>query len=320
MSMGAILDLLNAPLYEGSRFLGWAAAAFVLLPLLLLCLRVRRKKCTHAKKPPRTSAPTSQPKEGSTPRAIEVANLQGLGMREEQQDAFGMSALAEYEAKGLLAVLADGMGGLAMGAEIAQSIVSQALSGWQGGMEPNPEKEVLRLSVINEEVHAQYGGQGGATAVLAYLCGGRLWFFCAGDSDLLLLRHKKLYALNARHEYQNELFADALYGRVSVEAALSDLQGAALSQYIGNRTVVFDYTKKPFLLECGDTLMLCSDGVSDTLSLGTIAACMALPAPACCQALERCIQDAGLINQDNYTAIVLQYNTEIGGKNYGDDA
>ena len=45
--------------------------------------------------------------------ALEAANLQGLGNRTEQQDAFGVSPLERYESDGLLAVLCDGMGGMA---------------------------------------------------------------------------------------------------------------------------------------------------------------------------------------------------------------
>ncbi|MFR6343649.1 MAG: hypothetical protein ACLUO4_01815 [Christensenellales bacterium] len=37
---------------------------------------------------------------------LEIANLQGKGSREEQQDSFGISPLQQYEEKGLLAILA----------------------------------------------------------------------------------------------------------------------------------------------------------------------------------------------------------------------
>ena len=46
---------------------------------------------------------------------LELANLQGVGSREEQQDAFGISRMDRYEEDGLLAVLCDGMGGMAEG-------------------------------------------------------------------------------------------------------------------------------------------------------------------------------------------------------------
>ena len=50
---------------------------------------------------------------------LEIANLQGLGQREQQQDAFGISPADRYETDGILAVLCDGMGGMAEGQRIA---------------------------------------------------------------------------------------------------------------------------------------------------------------------------------------------------------
>ena len=55
-------------------------------------------------------------------------------------------------------------------------------------------------------------------------------------------------------------------------------------------------------------MLLCSDGVSDTLTLKQIREAMALPPQACCDKLEEEILAAGLPNQDNYTAIVLKYH------------
>ena len=56
---------------------------------------------------------------------LELANLQGVGSREEQQDAFGISRMDRYEEDGLLAVLCDGMGGMAEGGMIAAETASQ---------------------------------------------------------------------------------------------------------------------------------------------------------------------------------------------------
>ena len=50
---------------------------------------------------------------------LDIANLQGLGQREQQQDAFGISPADRYETDGILAVLCDGMGGMAEGQRIA---------------------------------------------------------------------------------------------------------------------------------------------------------------------------------------------------------
>lgn len=346
--MAALLQRLNEPLYEGSALPGWAAvaAALLLLAGLLLLLRRPRRRAGHGaerRMPPRTAPPpaTQEPGgehafpaggaiAGAEAAGISVANLQGLGMREEQQDAFAFSPLARYEEDGLLAVLCDGMGGMQAGSDIARMTISRVLSSWRtnawacGPGDPGgpggPESGARALRDINAEVYAQYAGQGGATLVAAYLCGARLWFWCVGDSDLFLYREAHLYALNARHEYRNELLLQALYGHIPLEEALDDPQGAALSQYIGRERAQCDYTRRPFPLREGDRLLLCSDGVSDPLPLSDIAACMALPPQQCCEALERRIQTERLPDQDNYTAIVIHINTMFGGQQHGNHA
>ena len=81
----------------------------------------RRKKEHRAE--PATDTPAAK-----VCPVLQVANLQGSGDRAEQQDAFGLSLLSEYEEKGLLAVLCDGMGGMEAGREIALACVQDILS------------------------------------------------------------------------------------------------------------------------------------------------------------------------------------------------
>ena len=100
-------------------------------------------------------------------------------------------------------------------------------------------------------------------------------------------------------------------GAFPVEEAFQDPQAGALSEYIGKEEVTCDYTRMPFLLQPEDALLLCSDGVSDTLTLKQIREAMALSSQACCDKLEEEILAAGKPGQDNYTAIALKYH----GKN-----
>lgn len=142
----------------------------------------------------------------------------------------------------------------------------------------------------------------------ALLRGQSLSFWCVGDSDLFLWREGTLYALNIRQEFKNDLVLRALDGAFPVEEAFADPQAGALSEYIGKEDVKCDYTYIPFSLLPEDALLLCSDGVSDTLTLKQIREAMALPPQACCDKLEEEILAAGKPNQDNYTAIVLKYH------------
>ena len=210
---------------------------------------------------------------------LEIANLQGLGQREQQQDAFGISPADRYETDGILAVLCDGMGGMAEGQRIA----------------------------CQTTAYQQFFGHGGCTLVAAWILGNQLHFWSVGDSDLFLLREHQLYALNTRQEFQKDLLLRSFHGAFPIEEAFSDPQAGALSQYIGKEMVVPDCTRIPLSLFPGDVLLLCSDGISDPLTLKQIREAMELPVQDCCSVLETAIRKAALPTQDNYTAIVLHY-------------
>ena len=303
--MEDVLSWLNQPLLEDSFLRLWmaiAAGAVLVLVLLLVLVLIRKRKRKKKAKSDGEEPVTEQP----APRPVlELANLQGIGSREEQQDAFGISRMARMEEDGLLAVLCDGMGGMAEGGRIAAETAAElvAMFPWE---DDGAVPEWVRQR--SGRVYQQFRGHGGTTLVAALLRGRSLSFWCVGDSDLFLLREGTLYELNVRQEFRNDLILRALEGAFPVEDAFTDPQAGALSEYIGKEDVKCDYTYLPFSLQPEDALLLCSDGVSDTLTLKQIREAMALPPQACCDKLEEEILAAGKPNQDNYTAIILQYH------------
>ena len=303
--MEEVLSWLNQPLLQDSFLRLWmaiAAGAVLVLALLLVLVLIRKRKKKKKAEPDGEELITEQP----APRPVlELANLQGIGSREEQQDAFGISRMARMEEDGLLAVLCDGMGGMAEGGRIAAETAAEmvAMFPWE---DDGAVPEWVRQR--SGRVYQQFRGHGGTTLVAALLRGRSLSFWCVGDSDLFLLREGTLYELNVRQEFRNDLVLRALEGAFPVEDAFTDPQAGALSEYIGKEDVKCDYTYLPFSLQPEDALLLCSDGVSDTLTLKQIREAMALPPQACCDKLEEEILAAGRPNQDNYTAIVMQYH------------
>ena len=171
--------------------------------------RSRTGRKRKGQKEPKTVAPEAPP-------VLEAANLQGLGNRAEQQDAFGVSPLERYESDGLLAVLCDGMGGMAEGGRIAAETVEELLGAFPEMKETDMEPWLRRRS---GRVYRQFRGCGGTTLVGVMLKGRMLSFWCAGDSDLLLLREGVLYSLNTRQEFRNELVLRALAGAFPLEEA-----------------------------------------------------------------------------------------------------
>ena len=225
--------------------------------------------------------------------SIEIANVQGIGNRSEQQDAFGASRISDYETNGILLTVCDGMGGMTSGGVIAREVDIDVPA---------------YLSSVSNNVYDNFYGQGGSTVVMIHLVGRRLKFWSIGDSDILLLRDGVLTPLNIRHEYSNDLIVKGIDLGFPVSDAFSDPQAAALSEYIGKRNPACETNRLPIELKPGDTVLLCSDGISDTLSFDRIAENMALPVDQAASKMEQDIISANLDNQDNYTGIILRYN------------
>jgi len=236
--------------------------------------------------------------------SIEIANVQGIGNRSEQQDAFGASRISDYKTNGILLVVCDGMGGMASGGVIARDVLARILEAfpWKDDFDVP-----AYLSSISGNVYDNFYGQGGSTVVMIHLKENRLKFWNIGDSDILLLRNGVLIPLNIRHEYSNDLIVKGLELGFPVSDAFSDPQAAALSEYIGKRNPACETNRLPIELLDGDTLLLCSDGISDTLSFDQIAADLALPVDQAASKMEQDIISANLENQDNYTGIILRY-------------
>ena len=240
---------------------------------------------------------------------LEIANLQGIGSRAEQQDAFGISPLPDYPEKGLLAVLCDGMGGMEAGGEIARHCVQKILSGF-----PLPaDEEALRL--FDEDLlelcgslYCTYGGRGGATLVLAYIRSGLLRFRCMGDSDLFLLRDGRIYALNEHQTYGNLCVRGAIPQGLSPQGIFGHPQAGALVSFLGCPDPKLEKSQYPLALRRGDVLILCSDGVSGTVSRQDLLDACRGDIQAGAEELDQKIQAAARPHQDNYTAVICKYN------------
>ena len=127
--MEGVYSWLNQPLFPGSFIQIWmavAAGAGLGLAIVLILLVVMKKGKKKKKGGPDAKEPVTE-KPAPLP-VLELANLQGLGNREDQQDAFGISRMERMEEDGLLAVLCDGMGGMAEGGMIAAAMGDEMIA------------------------------------------------------------------------------------------------------------------------------------------------------------------------------------------------
>lgn len=262
----------------------------------------------------RTAAPEPLPEE----LTYAVANLQGIGRRERQEDSFAFGQAIEQpeiKEKGLLFVLADGMGGMYGGELASDTVVRSILSDYDKiDLRADIPSQLARaVCAAGDRVYEKLGGEGGSTVVAAVIYGEELYFASVGDSFAYLLRNRQLVRLNLSHNLLNEAYAYTIMcGSLDPEPARSTPQKEALTQFLGmGRQDEIDRNIKPIKLFPGDVIMLCSDGVAGFLDEACITDCLSHGMPEdMCAALEESIKAVNSRFQDNYTALIVQCKIE----------
>ena len=245
---------------------------------------------------------------------ISLGKIHDIGRRDYQQDSFGQTAVLRNT--GILAVLADGMGGLSGGERVSQKIVMEALT-FGSTLQANQVPTALpgMVAGINRAVNQMLGPKGlytsGSTVVSALITGNALRWISVGDSRIYLYRDGQLSQLSRDHDLLQDWMPDILEGKRSMAEALRDPNGRKLTSFIGMGELRHvDYNRTPIPLIPGDRVLLMSDGVYGTVSDAKMAAilrdCGSVQLAA--SHIGQRIMGAALPYQDNYTLIVLGYD------------
>ncbi len=290
-----------------------ALVLVLVIAVILVILVLKRKKGKVAV--PSTADHSTGTKMSNGLFEIEIGNCQGIGEREEQQDAFGFSPNNKWKDKGFLAVLCDGMGGLDSGAVISNKLVADVIKEFPYSFDAL--KEGWIIDSLSAEIYSQYSGRGGTTLIITYLKDDKLWFASVGDSDLLLYRGGRIYAMNQRQEYGNHLLMKVVDDALAMEQIEGNPDAPALTEFMGAQHADPDYSITPWQVMDGDTYLLCSDGISDTLSFDEIREAMSHSPAECAEILEKSIMEKNKRYQDNYTAIIfsikrVEVSNEVG--------
>jgi PPM family protein phosphatase len=167
---------------------------------------------------------------------------------------------------GLLALVADGMGGHE-GGEFASQLALQEIvrSYYRNDAPPSAaleramgdaNREVYRASRTNPLLKGM-----GTTCVALVLCDDEAWWGWIGDSRLYLLRNGKIYRLSEDHTVVQDMVRRGL---ITAEEAHSHSDRSVLERALGTRkTVEPGLAANPIRLAAGDRLLLCSDGLHD---------------------------------------------------------
>lgn len=250
--------------------------------------------------------------EETGPLAIRVANLQGIGEREEQEDSFAVlnaTALAELSSQGLFALVADGMGGMEGGRQASEWAADFFVQLFR---ERDPKRSVPEwfyqsVHVVSDSVYRQFGGRSGTTLVAVHLLEDRLHWLSVGDSAIYLARDGGVFQLNREHTCLNQLYLQELEQPVIDKArAEQDEDARRLTSFVGiDRLAEVDLNLRPLTLKRGDALLLCSDGISGVLTPPELLEAMTLAPKEGAELLEHMVLEKGVPGQDNYTGILI---------------
>lgn len=226
-------------------------------------------------------------------------------------------ALLVEPPNGVFAV-ADGMGGHAAG-EVASNLAIEAIgeSLRERGRELELSVPELLLQAVEEanqriakrmEERPECRGMG-TTVVVAVVNGAQFWVAHVGDSRAYLLREGNLRQITTDHSFVNELVR---LGMLSREQAARDPRRNVVTRALGSGTVVVPDIQQE-LLQAGDLVLLCSDGLNTMLGDKRISDLLAAPSETLeeiCERLVAAANEAG--GEDNITVVVLQARVEDG--------
>jgi PPM family protein phosphatase len=236
-----------------------------------------------------------------------VFQVSRKGGRQQNEDRMGYS----YTRESALFVVADGMGGHPEG-DVAAQLALQAVSAkFQLEAQPvvkDPERFINGALLAAHHQIIKYAGDRGMldtprTTIVAVLVqnGTALWAHC-GDSRLYHVRAGELLDRTRDHSY----FEQAASGVIKLEAVNRNI----LFTCLGSPTrPIFDI-RGPVPLERGDRLLLCSDGLWNSVDDNVIVAELSRRgvSDAVPELVEQALRHAGE-RSDNVTVLALEWET-----------
>jgi len=199
--------------------------------------------------------------------AVKAATDLGL-KRSQNEDSHGFW-IPEDEARrarrGVLLVVADGMGGSRAG-EVASRLAVETVLGVYRSAEDEDVPVVLRRAVeeANRVVHGESVARPdlhgmGTTCTAVVVRGHEAWLAHVGDSRAYLLRQGAIEQLTRDHSLVAQLVRE---NQLTREEARTDPRRNVVTRSVGVAPEVeVDVEAFPQALRPGDTLLLCSDGL-----------------------------------------------------------
>ena len=286
----------------------WQMILIAAIVLILVAAVVAVIVLKHRKGKKGASSATQM--ENPMDSGISVGKLHSQGKRSSQQDSFFVSPTEMISTHGLLAIVADGMGGLSNGDKVSQTAVSTMADGVYN-MEGEPILVLLALleranAAVNRLLGPSGRNKSGSTLVAGLIRDKKFYYLSVGDSRIYLYRGGELMQLNREHVFRNDLLLQAVNGEKSFQTAVSDKSGAGLTSFLGmGKLKYIDIPACPVDIHPGDQFLLMSDGVYNALSDAELKLHLSKSPSDAAAAIGEAIEAKGYTSQDNYTAVIF---------------
>lgn len=299
--------------FDGMNFV-WAGVIFlagVLAALLGVWLRnalKKEKKASSHRKNSQGKNSLGETAPGEL--SFTVGKLHALGGRKNQQDSFSVSEEELIPTHGLLAVVADGMGGLADGDQMSQCAITAMMETFYR-LQGDPGRILLILvESATQAVNAKLGknnySTSGSTLAAGLIKDGAFHYVSVGDSRICLYRDSCLYQLNREHVFRQELEIRAINHESSWETADSHPKANGLTSFLGMGSLKYvDIPAEAVEIRPGDKFILMSDGVYNSVERAEMMEQLEKPAQEAADGIGKLIEEKNLNGQDNYTAIII---------------
>lgn len=248
---------------------------------------------------------------------MDIAELQLLGDRKEQQDSCGFFTLSNYT----VAVLADGMGGHAGGREASQLVARAIKKSLDTADLSNPALGLLTATqqanqAIKETIEHNQALKGMGTTLVCVLADDQGFLHLSvGDSPLFLYRNGQIKRINENHAYLESLKKQLANQEITPEEFANHPQRHAITSVLMGVDIPLIENPKEFIKwQAGDYLILASDGI-EVLSNKEIAQIChnSDSAKLCTQSLIDAVDKKNEPRQDN-CSVVLVSPDRHGGK------
>ena len=252
----------------------------------------------------------------------------GVSRKNNEDNYFLNGKYAEYDAEnqnssafqplvqdGVFGIF-DGMGGQSKG-EFASLCAAVTLQKYQDSMTENPYGVIGEyVEDVNQQICCEMNRikkQIGSTLAILTFRHGTASAYNLGDSCIYHLSGNTLTKLSRDHTVSEQLYRNGILTR---QESRRDIRRHQLTRHLGispdRKECLRVHKSGDIKVSNGDMFLLCTDGVSDTLSEDDIKTVMQDSKGKCRKAVEMIIQQSVRKgSQDNITALVLQVVKKI---------